>query len=769
MVLIRERNKEVKRIINLCLSALLITALLNVNYSTISANENQTSSPKQEFELNHYEQASSSINFDSNWKFFLGEATGAESLTFQDLNWKDINLPHDYSLSQDYTENGEAESGYKLGGVGWYRKQFTLGSAYANKKIYLHFDGAYMNAEVYVNGTKVAFHPYGYTAFKVDITDNVKLDGTNLVAVKTDNPVPTSRWYSGSGLYRSVYLESSDKLHFESYGVKITTPDLNQNTKTNPKIKVETKILNETDNASDLKVRVRVFNDKNTVVAEHELAQAFSLDKNQNTSKVIEFNMQNPRLWDVDDPYLYRFEVELLKANQVIDKYVKDYGLRYFEFLRETGFKLNGRNLKLKGVSMHHDQGALGAAAYYDAIERQVLILKQMGVNSIRVTHNPSARHLKDAANKHGILLIEEAFDTWSNRKNGNYNDYSVWFKQNVTPYNLVGASSSQKWSEFDVKQMTKEGLNDASIIMWSIGNEIFEGLNTWNISDYPQIATDLATWIDEVDGTRYVTFGDNKLKSGNHGEKQRSINVAEALHNKSGNLKGIIGYNYANGSKYDEGYNNGRNWIIYGSETASSINSRGIYNIDRANDSFERQNKLLTSYDERAVPWGHSAKHAWYDVITRDYVAGEYVWTGFDYLGEPTPWNNTGRGATGGWPSSKSSYFGIVDTAGLPKDSFYFYQSQWNDNVKTLHILPQWNRNEIKLNHRDEVRVVVYSDAKAVELFRLLPDGTRGESLGRKEFTERVTTAGHKYQYHESDRYQNLELVWNVAIKMVV
>lgn len=751
-----------KKIASLLLSGLFVSSLVlsSLGRTSVSAEGTaQTSSPVQEFEINHYDVAQTQLNFDDHWKFFLGEAQGAEQVAFQDGSWQNISLPHDYSLTQEYTTNGEAESGYKMGGIGWYRKQFTLGPAYAGKKIYLHFDGAYMLAEVYVNGQKVAFHPYGYTAFTVDITEQINVTGINHVAVKTNNPVPTSRWYSGSGLYRSVYLEAYEPIHFEKYGVKLTTPDLNDHNRDQVSLKVETKILNETENTKNqLAVRVKLY-DGDQLLQEQSSAVGTEVAGSSSAQHSLTLTGLNPRLWDITDPHLYRVVVELLDEDRVVDTYEKDYGFRFFNFDRNTGFSLNGRPVKLKGVSMHHDQGGLGASAYYDAIERQVLLLKDMGVNSIRVTHNPSARHLKDIANKQGILLIDEAFDTWSNRKNGNHNDYSVWFKKTIdAPLKLLGARADQTWAEYDVKQMTKEGLNDASIIMWSLGNEIFEGLNTWNIGDYPQIATQLSTWVDEIDGTRYVTFGDNKIK----GHDRNAVNVANAIANKAGNLKGIIGYNYADGGQYQGGFASYPNWIIYGSETASSINSRGTYTYTQRNGQFETPGKDLSSYDERRVPWGHTAKQAWYDVITKDYVAGEYVWTGFDYLGEPTPWNNTGRGATGGWPSPKSSYFGIIDTAGFPKDSFYFYQSQWNDHVNTLHILPQWQEGQVT-TVGGNVRVVVYSDAAAVELFRVTEEGLRGESLGRKEFTKVQTPAGHSYQYHESDNYRGLELVWQV------
>ena len=419
--------------------------------------------------------------------------------------------------------------------------------------------------------------------------------------------------------------------------------------------------------------------------------------------------------------------------------------------------------MKLKGVCMHHDQGALGAEAWERAIERQVDILKEMGCNSIRVTHNPAAEELIEICNAKGILVIEEVFDGWKWAKNGNRNDYARFFDQTIAGNNkILGKEDGMKWSQFDLTATVKRGWNAPSVIMWSLGNEVQEGATGDLTQEYANVQADLIRYATALDTTRPCTRGDNFLKKENPGQ------VAFNMMDKMTEANGTVGLNYCDGGKYDNLHKSNPTWKIYGSETASAINSRGVY--DRTDGS--QTGQKLTSYDNSAVNWGAVASSAWYEVVKRDFVAGEYVWTGFDYIGEPTPWNGTGEGAQGTWPSPKNSYFGIVDTAGFPKDSYYFYQSQWNDEVNTLHILPAWNEDVVKKDRSGNVPVVVYTDAKKVELF--FTDAKTGEkkSLGTKEFTQKQSnTQGYTYQYYEGadksgTEHKNLYLTWQVPYK---
>ncbi len=723
-----------------------------------SVNPTQMNSIPEVVHANAYNDAGTRLtSFNENWKFKLGDVSGAEGSVFDDSTWTNINVPHDYSIDQEFTLSGEAESAYKLGGVGWYRKTFQLGSPLENKRIFLNFDGVYMDATVYVNGTEVASHPYGYSPFQVDITEQAKIGGENTVAVRVNNQIPSSRWYSGSGIGRDVDLITTDPVHFEGNGVTVSAPGLSGSTDS-VATHVSARVRNDSTQAQNISLVTTVFpkgGAENTAIGT-ATSEAQSVAAGAVATIESDFTVTNPTLWSTTNPTLYTVRTEIQVDGTTVDTVNTDFGYRYFNFDANTGFSLNGQNLKLKGVSMHHDQGALGSVSTRAALERQVRILKDMGVNSIRTTHNPAARELIDICNEQGILLIEEFFDGWTSQKNSNRFDYSRFFNQQMTSGSLIGADSAKTWAQFDLEQTIARDVNAPSIIMWSLGNEVTEG--TRGVPGYQGIQHNLIQWTKAKDSTRPVTVGDNKFKGGS--TEMYPADIAAA--------GGINGFNYMDGSKYDRTHNTNPTWKIYGSETASAVNSRGIYNVLGSRQDAGGQQ--LTSYDYSAVPWGHVASQAWYDVLTRDFVAGEYVWTGFDYLGEPTPWNGITAGKPGNasWPAPKNSYFGIIDTAGLPKDSFYFYQSQWNDSLHTLHILPTWNENVVKKDTQNRVPVVVYTDADAVELFFTPEGSTTPQSLGKKSFTTRTTPAGFTYRINEgadksSATHQNLYFTWQV------
>ena len=721
----------------------------------------QMSSEPEAVYVNSYDGAVRSESFNDNWKFYLGDASGAEEPGFNDSTWEQVNLPHDYSIEQDYSTSMEAESGYLPGGTGWYRKNFTLDESAAGKQIRIDFGGVYMNSTVWVNGVQVGTHPYGYTPFSYDITDYVNLDGDNVITVKVDHQTPSSRWYSGSGIYRSVDLTITDPVHVDLYGTKIETPDLATEKGGSVTTNISTTIANDSDEAKSISLTHTIFpkdgdvsDSIGTVTTE---AQEVTAGSSADINAVVQANA--PILWSTENPQLYTVRTEVKIGDQVVDTYDTDYGFRYFNFDADTGFSLNGENMKLKGVCMHHDQGALGAEAWESAIDRQVKILKEMGCNSIRVTHNPAADELIEACNEQGILVIDEVFDGWAWAKNGNNMDYARFFKTEIGGDNeIIGGEADMTWAQFDLTAAIKRGQNAPSVIMWSIGNEVQEGAGSLN-QQYADIQDDLISWAQALDTTRLVTRGDNVVKGNTSGTGYDIMNtLAEA--------GGVVGLNYTNGSQYDSQHAASPDWIIYGSETASSVNSRGVYDRLGNGGAGQTDDKMLTSYDNSHVGWGATASSAWYDVIQRDFVAGEYVWTGFDYIGEPTPWNGTGSGAVASWPSPKNSYFGIIDTAGLPKDTYYFYQSQWNDDVNTLHILPAWNE-DVVAESNGQVPVVVYTDAAKVKLTLTTADG-EVKDLGTKEFTTKTTNAGYTYQIYEGEgansaANKNLYLTWNV------
>lgn len=709
------------------------TAVLAADKPAVMSSDSDTqmSSEKENVYVNQYGSTTErSQNFDDNWRFYLGDASGAEQPTFDDSQWRQLSLPHDYSIEQEYTQSGEAESAYLLGGTGWYRKNFTLDKAMEGKEVRLDFDGVYMNATVYVNGHEVGTHPYGYTPFSFDITDYVKVGEVNTIAVKVDHKTPSSRWYSGSGIYRSVYLTTTDKVHVDLNGVKVETPDLakgNQNTN------IKTTVLNESDAEKAVTVTHTMFEKgKDTKVGE-VTTESKTVAAGQSVDVEATMNVKDAKMWSPESPNLYTVRTEVKVGEDVVDTYETEYGFRYFSFDTEKGFSLNGKNVKLKGVCMHHDQGALGAEANRRAIERQVEILKEMGCNSIRVTHNPAASALIDVCNEKGMIVIDEFFDGWMFHKNTNSNDYATWFNKTIEEGNqILGAEENMTWAEFDLKATVGRGQNDPAIIMWSLGNEIQEGAGG---SGYDEKAAELIQWTKEVDDTRILTIGSNAVKGAVGNANNEHIQIANQLTE----VGGASGTNYSKGDSYDSLHRTYPKWNLYGSETASAVNSRGVYTTKQSNKLDSE--KQLTSYDKSAVGWGAVASSAWYDVITRDFVAGEYVWTGFDYLGEPTPANGTGPGAATSWPSPKNSYFGIVDTAGLPKDSYYFYQSQWNEDVNTLHVLPTWNEDSLMKDSSGKVEVVVYSDAAKVEL------KLNDKVVGTQEFEKKTTDAGYTYQ----------------------
>ena len=699
-------------------------------------------------------------DFDANWKFMLSDSVQAQDPTFDDSAWQQVDLPHDYSITQKYSQSNEAESAYLPGGTGWYRKSFTIDRDLAGKRIAINFDGVYMNATVWFNGVKLGTHPYGYSPFSFDLTGNAKFGEENTIVVKVENRLPSSRWYSGSGIYRDVTLTVTDGVHVGNNGVAIKTPSLATQNGGDVTMNLTTKVANDTEAAANITLKQTVFpkGGKTDAAIGTVTTASKSIAAGASADVTSTITAASPKLWSIKNPNLYTVRTEVLNGGKVLDTYDTEYGFRWTGFDATSGFSLNGEKVKLKGVSMHHDQGSLGAVANRRAIERQVEILQKMGVNSIRTTHNPAAKALIDVCNEKGVLVVEEVFDMWNRSKNGNTEDYGKWFGQTIAGDNAVlGGDKDETWAKFDLTSTINRDRNAPAVIMWSLGNEMMEGISG-SVSDFPATSAKLVTWTKAADSTRPMTHGDNKIKA-----NWRESNTMGDNLTANG---GVVGTNYSNGANYDKIRTDHPSWAIYGSETASAINSRGIYN--RTTGGAQSSDKQLTSYDNSAVGWGAVASSAWYDVVQRDFVAGTYVWTGFDYLGEPTPWNGTGSGAVGSWPSPKNSYFGIVDTAGFPKDTYYFYQSQWNDDVHTLHILPAWNENVVAKGSGNNVPVVVYTDAAKVKLYFTPKGSTEKRLIGEKSFTKKTTAAGYTYQVYEgadkdSTAHKNMYLTWNV------
>ncbi|MDR1426935.1 MAG: Ig-like domain-containing protein, partial [Bifidobacteriaceae bacterium] len=658
-----------------------------------------------------------SADFNTDWVFALGNPAGAWAEAFDDTHWRQVRLPHDWSIHLDFNTRSASgnTAGWLDGGTGWYRKAFTLANS-AGKQVSVDFDGVYALATVYVNGVQIGQqHYYGYTAFSRDITSALHAPGeVNVIAVKVENPMPGSRWYSGSGIYRDVKLTVTDPVHIDRDGVYVTTPTLEADVATaspSAQVSVQTRLVGLAS-AGDAAVTTEVVDASGATVAQGVATPGSMADRYTHSQTIA---VPNPHLWSIENPYLYTVVSTVRVAGQVVDRVETRTGLRYTTFDSNLGFFLNGQYMKLKGVCMHHDLGPLGSAVNYRATERQLQIMKAMGVNSIRTSHNPASSALIEIADRIGLTVMEEAFDMWQLQKTSQ--DYHLYFNANA---------------ESDIKAMVERDKNSPSVIIWSIGNEIPK-----NSTQSPAIAQNLVNWIKSVDTTRPTTMGENN----------KSDTTARNILN---NVVDIAGLNYPSSGEYSTYHGSNQNGLVIGSETSSAIRTRGYYESPGSElvGDANWTTMQCSSYDNHRVSWGHTASSAWKTDRDQRYILGQYIWTGFDYIGEPTPY---GQGAGDYTETAKSSYFGAVDTAGFPKDTYYLYQSQWLDveDQPMVHLLPHWNWAPGEV-----VQVWAYSNARSVELF------LNGVSLGTQTFSVKQNAAGQSYQEMANG---DLYAKWNV------
>jgi beta-galactosidase len=630
--------------------------------------------------VNSYDGArAGTVTFDLGWKFHLGDVSGAQASAFDDSSWTALDVPHDWSIALPFTQNSPAGGGggYLNGGVGWYRKSFTLPAAAAGQKLFVQFDGVYMDSTVYLNGTQVGARPYGFSSFECDLTASAKLGAANVLAVRVNNQQPSSRWYSGSGIYRHTWLKTVSPIRVAYTGTAVTTPQVSSSSAT---VNIAVTVQNDTTSAQSLIVATSVGDGTATEVGAAS-SPATALAAGKTTTVMQTVTVANPHLWSLTSPTLYAALTTVSVGGAVVDTYTTTFGIRTFAFSATSGFTLNGQPVKLNGTCNHHDLGALGAAVNHRAIEKRLQQLKSMGVNGLRTSHNPPAPELLDLADRFGMLVMDEAFDCWDQAKN--QYDYARFFNQ---------------WSAIDIGDMVSRDRNHPSIIIWSIGNEIQDSNNG-------TIAQALIAAVKAKDATRAI--GQAFL--------QASPGAAVAP------MEDVVGLNYAP-YVYDSLHSSNPTWKFFASESSSAVRSRGVYKTPATSNVLTSSDNQCSSYDNSVVSWGTSAEGSWSTVNTRPFIAGEFIWTGFDYIGEPTPY---------GWPS-KSSYFGAIDTAGFPKDVFYFYQSKWNAaGPAMVHIAPtdwtSWTAGQ-------SVSVFVYTNADAVELL------LNGTSLGSKAMN--ATTA---------------------------
>ena len=687
------------------------------------------------------------VNFNQNWHFKLNANSKEAVKPDADVSsWQKLDLPHDWSIFNDFDHQSPAqnEGGQLNGGEAWYRKTFKLDEKDLKKNVRVTFDGVYMDSQVYVNGQLVGHYPNGYNQFSYDITKYLHKDGReNVIAVHAINKQPSSRWYSGSGIYRDVTLQVTDKVHVEKNGTTILTPKLEQQQHGKVETHVTSKIVNTDDKDHELVAEYQIVERGGQAVTGLVRTASRTLKAHESTSLDAILEVEKPKLWTVlnDKPALYELITRVYRDGQLVDAKKDLFGYRYYHWTPNEGFSLNGERIKFHGVSLHHDHGALGAEENYKAEYRRLKQMKEMGVNSIRTTHNPASEQTLQIAAELGLLVQEEAFDTWYGGKKPY--DYGRFFEKDATH---PEARKGEKWSDYDLRTMVERGKNNPAIFMWSIGNEIGEANG-----DAHSLATvkRLVKVIKDVDKTRYVTMGADKFRFGN----------GSGGHEKIADELDAVGFNYSE-DNYKALRAKHPNWLIYGSETSSATRTRGSYyrpEQELKHSNGPERHYEQSDYGNDRVGWGKTATASWtFDRDNAGY-AGQFIWTGTDYIGEPTPWHNQNHTPV------KSSYFGIVDTAGIPKHDFYLYQSQWVSVKKKpmVHLLPHWNWENRDLASKVEdaqgkIPVRAYSNAASVELF------LNGQSLGVKTFNKKQTSDGRTYQ--EGANAKELYLEWKVA-----
>lgn len=627
------------------------------------------------------------LNFDAGWTFLSGDDSLAFHPDYDDSAWRKLNLPHDWSIEGEFREENPAtpEGGALPTGIGWYRKSFMLDEKEAAKWYYIDFDGVFCKSEVWINGRYLGKHPNGYISFRYELTPCLKYgNDKNVIAVRVDNSVqPASRWYTGSGIYRHVWLVPENKIHVDQWGTFITTPEVSEQ---KAKLRIESKIRNAIATTEEAEVETIVQNMEGKEVV--RVSQKMRLDQGV-TGLIQDFEITDPELWSVQSPVLYQAVTSIRSGKKLMDQYTTPFGIRYFGFHPQSGFSLNGEPLKIYGVNQHHDLGALGAAVNTRAIQRQLEILKKMGCNAIRMAHNPPAPELLDLCDQMGFLVIDEAFDEWKRTKvKKGYHLY--W----------------DEWHVRDLQEMVLRDRNHPSVIAWSIGNEIPEQFDSTGIA----ITRELVQIVKDLDQTRPVTCALTETDPA-----KNFIYRSKALD--------LLSFNYKHKDylKFPERY---PGECMLPSENMSALSTRGHY--DFPSDSVRiwpsayqsplvgaNPDYTVSAFDHVYAYWGATHEETWDIIKNHAFIPGMFIWSGFDYIGEPLPYPFPAR----------SSYLGIIDLCGFPKDVYYLYQSEWTDQP-VLHVFPHWNWKE-----GQTVDVwAYYNCADEVELF------LNGKSLGVRQ-----------------------------------
>lgn len=649
--------------------------------------------------------------------------------TFDDGTWRRVELPHDWGIEGPFQQDLPGETG-KLPwqGVGWYRKHFKVKAAHERRRVFLEVDGAMAFSAFWLNGHFVGGWPYGYTSFQLDLTQHLNFGGDNVLAVRLDNPPDSSRWYPGSGLYRNVWLLTTHAFSIDHWGVFVSTPHVSPK---EASINLDVTVINRSARKASLRIEAELYElSASGAKLGHPVARAHSTElevaalevpPGTRALRTLCARVKRPKLWSLGRTHRYMAVTRLLKDGRPIDETHTTFGVRSVAVDADQGFLLNEKPVKLQGVCMHHDQGALGTAIHTRALERQLEILQSMGCNAIRTSHNPPAPELLDLCDSMGFLVMDEAFDCWRKGKKSPPGSAHGDSKPEYFDYACI----FDDWHEQDLRAMLRRDRNHPSVVMWSIGNEVIE---QWYGDGWP-LATHLAGIVRQEDRSRPITSAFNAEQAGYSGF-QTAVD--------------ILGYNYKPWA-YAELHESLPTLPLLGAETASTLSTRGEYFFPFKSDKLEGRNDFhVSSYDLYATEWATPPDQEFEAQDRCPYVAGEFVWTGFDYLGEPTPYNadatnllnfsdpeararaqreleELGRISV----PSRSSYFGIIDLAGFPKDRFYLYQARWRPKLKMVHILPHWTWPE---RIGEVTPVHVYSSADEAELF------LNGESQGRRK-----------------------------------
>ena len=656
------------------------------------------------------------IQFNKDWSFVLGDSASFAEIESEEALFRKLDLPHDWS--NDYELDKDAKSGggggYGKTGIGWYRKHFSLEDVTADSKYYLYFEGIYMDSTVYVNGREAGGHGYGYSSFYVDITDFIKR-GENVVAVRVNNSLaPNSRWYSGSGIYRDVYLINTGLVHFEHFGVRCATSGLYPEEDLGA-LQIMAKVVNEEESAVDIGIFHKLYDTEGKQIS--VCASSLHLDKGECSDTMVRPTLEKPHLWTVEDPYLYTLVSTVAVNGREVDCYTCKIGIRTATFDSDKGFLLNGKQVKIKGMCLHHDCGLTGAVGYRETWERRLKLLKDMGCNGIRCAHNPPAPVFLDLCDELGFLVMDEVFDEWYLAKNKADNYYSE---------NLAYGSSMffKNHAQEDTQNMVRRDYNHPSVVLWSIGNEIPEQATI----DGVEILNFLQGICHREDSSRMVTAACDCIASAGSGRTLRTFE----------NALDVVGYNYVGRWReraetfYEEDHKEFPKRRMIGSENPSAGGIRGNYSGELGDRGYYANATIRNE-----ALWRYTAAH--------DFVAGDYLWTGIDYLGETR------------WPS-RGSQCGALDTAGFKKDTYYYFRSIWNEKDVTLHIAPHWNFEGEEGVYKD---VICYTNCDEVRLY------VNGKYVGSKGSTGCPRYGATKYWYeglNSKATTNDLHYSWTVA-----